>query len=83
MPSKFYVDKTISVCHPDGWKHVISIYDDPPCIKIEYCEQQLIDNKAVYVTIGSVDGIWADSARLIAKALVELADSMEENNESH
>lgn len=72
--SDFYIEKSITVGHGDGWRYVIHIDDDPPVISIRY--QEFYDNK--WNDKECICGLWKESAKMIANALIELADMIEE-----
>ena len=72
---EFYVTKTIEIFHPDGWKYVIQADLDPHMINIDYQEGD--DNTQTFKTIEKLHGLWPESARLVAKALIEMADMLE------
>jgi len=77
--SDFYVEKQIIVGSCDGWRHVITIHDEPPVIKIEYQEwrQETNTDKSRWVTVDIIDGLWSENAILLGKALVELGEFIE------
>lgn len=74
--NRFYIEKSIVIGHPDGWRYVVSIHDEPPVIKMEYQEYD-----KTWVTKETLDGLWSESARLVAKALCELANVIDTENE--
>lgn len=74
MP-EFFVTKRIEVFHPDGWKYVIYAEHEPDMINIDYQEGD--DNTQAFKSIEKLHGLWPESARLVAKALIEMADMLE------
>lgn len=69
--SNFAIDKKIYLTHSDDeFRYVIYTEDDPATITIEYQERSGVNGK--YTTINKIDGIWKDSAELIANAILEL-----------
>lgn len=75
--SSFYVEKQIIVGHCDGWRHVMTIYDDPSLVKIEY--QELREDK--WVTVHTLESLWSENAILIGKALIELGEFIKQEQE--
>lgn len=72
MPD-FTVDKKIYLTHSDDeFRYVIYTEDDPATITIEYQERSQPLDGGKYCVVNKVDGIWKDSAELIANAILEL-----------
>lgn len=72
MPN-FIVDKKIYLTHQDyEFRYVIYTEDDPSTITIEYQERSQPLDGGKYCTINRIQGIWKDSAELIANAILEL-----------
>ena len=81
--TQFYVEKQIIIGHPDGWRHVLTIHDEPPIIKIEYQElrqpQDAPQLHSEWVTVATIDGLWDENAMIIGKALIELGEFISKN----
>ncbi len=71
----FYVTKNIEVLHSDGWKYVIQADRDPDMINVTY--QEYDERTQTFRNIEQLHGLWPESARLVAKALIEMADLLE------
>lgn len=75
--SEFTTSKTHKIAHKDGWGYVVQEYfsDELGAPAIEMYATSDVDeigDKAEFIT-----SIWPEAARLIAQALIELADQME------
>ena len=73
--NEFYMTKTIEIYNPDGWKYVITTEREPDMINVTY--QEYDERTQTFRNIEQLHGLWPESARLVAKALIEMADLLE------
>ena len=71
--SEFTTDKSITITHyDDGFRFVVYTEDDPAIISIAY--QQRRGEKQEYETIDCIHGLWKESGKMLAHAILELVD---------
>jgi desulfoferrodoxin (superoxide reductase-like protein) len=75
---EFYTEKQLVVGHPDGWRYLIFINDDPPLINIEYQEYDKETKGWRSHKDCGIHGLWKESAKMVGQALIELSEFVKE-----
>jgi len=68
----FTTNKSVTITHyDDHFRFVVYTEDEPPTITIAYQERGT-DSK--YYTVNKIEGLWKESGKKVAYAILELVD---------